>query len=114
MTDTLRPNSGINALTVPITLESLPADQVLSGSPSAGVSDLIVGDTEIGIWEHTPGESSDVEADEVFVVLSGRATVEFVETGQVLQLVPGVVGRLTAGTATRWAVTETLRKIYIA
>ncbi len=114
MTDTLRPNSAIDALAAPITLEPLPAAQIVSGSPSAGVSELVVGDTEIGIWEHTPGTSTDVEADEVFVVLSGRATVEIVETGETLQLAPGVIGRLAAGTATRWAVTETLRKIYIA
>lgn len=114
MTDTLRPNSGINALTAPIILEPLPAAQVISGSPSAGMHELLDGDHGIGIWEHTTGTSTDVEEDEVFVVLSGRGTVEFIESGELLQLAPGVVGRLAAGTHTRWTVTETLRKVYIA
>ncbi|MDP3208656.1 MAG: cupin, partial [Rhodoglobus sp.] len=95
MTDALQPNAMINALTEPIALEPVPAGQVESGSPSAGSSDLLrFGEIEIGLWEHTPGLSTDVEADEVFVVLSGRATVEFVESGEFLQLEPGVVGRL--------------------
>ena len=114
MTDTLRPNSGIDALAAAIDREPLPTAQVVSGSPSVGTRDLVVGDAETGNWEHTPGASTDVEIDEVFVVLSGRATVEFLESGEVLELNPGVVGRLAAGTATRWTVTETLRKIYVA
>ncbi len=114
MTHILPPDSGIDALSAEIPLEALPAEQVVSGSPSAGSVDLMSGDVEIGIWEHTAGASTDVEVDEVFVVLAGRGTVEFTESGETLELVPGVVGRLAAGTATRWTVTETLRKIYVA
>ncbi len=115
MTDALQPNSGINALTTPISVETVPAGQVDSGSPTAGVHELLrLGDVEVGIWEHSPGVSTDVEANEVFVVLGGRGTVELVESGVVLHLEPGVVGRLAAGTVTRWTVTETLRKIYLA
>ena len=112
--DTLRPNPAIDALAVPIGHEALPTEHILAGSPSAGTHELLVGDTEIGVWEHTPGSSTDVEIDEVFVVLAGHATVEIIESGERLTLAPGVVGRLAAGTATRWTVTETLRKIYIA
>ena len=114
MTDMLRPGFGLDALAAAITSELLPSGQTVSGSPSAGALKLVAGETEIGIWEHSPGTSTDVEADEVFVVLSGRGTVEFIESGDVLQLVPGVVARFEAGTATRWTITETLRKIYIA
>ncbi|MBG6056023.1 putative cupin superfamily protein [Salinibacterium sp. CAN_S4] len=114
MTDLLRPGFAIDALTAPVTTEPLPSAQISSGSPSAGELELVAGETEIGIWEHSPGTSTDVEVDEVFVVLSGSATVEFMESGVVLRLAPGVVARFAAGTATRWTVTETIRKIYIA
>ncbi len=114
MNDELQPNTVVDAVRAPIDLEAVPADQIVVGSPSAGARALVVGDTEIGIWEHTAGTSTDVEVDEVFVVLAGSATVELTDSGQLLTLAPGVVGRLAAGTATRWIVTETLRKIYIA
>ncbi|SPF06228.1 cupin domain-containing protein [Streptomyces sp. MA5143a] len=45
----------------------------------------------------------DVEADEVFVVLAGDATVRF-ETGDSIELTPGVVVRLQAGERTEWEV----------
>jgi uncharacterized protein len=114
MTDLLRPGFAIDALTATIATELLPPAQISSGSPSAGALELVAGETEIGIWEHSPGTSTDVEADEVFVVLSGSAIVEFIESGDVLRLAPGAVARFAAGTATRWTVTETIRKIYIA
>lgn len=117
MTDLLRPNTGIDALAVAVTRRPVPAEQVISGSPSAGLCELldgVVGRPGIGIWEHSPGESIDVESDEVFIVLSGCASVEFTETGDKLMLTPGVVARFAEGTTTRWTVTETLRKLYIA
>ena len=60
-----------------------------------------------------PGVDHDTEADEVFVVLAGRGTVEF-EDGEVVTLAPGVAVRLRAGERTTWTVTETLRKVYVA
>jgi uncharacterized protein len=114
MTDLLRPGFAIDTLAVAIATDPLPSGLVDSGSPSAGTLELVAGEPEIGIWEHSPGTSTDVEADEVFVVLSGRATVEFIESGDEVLLYPGIVARFAAGTATRWIVTETLRKIYIA
>jgi uncharacterized cupin superfamily protein len=57
---------------------------------------------------------TDTEVDEVFVVLQGRATLEFDGSDEVLELHPGVVGRLAAGARTRWTVTDTLRKVYIS
>ena len=68
----------------------------------------------IGVWEHTPGVSTDVEADEVFVVLSGSATVSFDDPAlEPIELRAGSVARLTAGMRTVWTVRETLRKVYI-
>lgn len=66
---------------------------------------------ERGVWEITPGVVTDVEADEVFVVLSGRATIEF-ENGPTLEVGPGDVAVLPEGAVTRWTVHETLRKVY--
>lgn len=61
----------------------------------------------------SPGVMSDTEAEELFVVLSGAATVEFRDGTAPLVLGPGDVVRLTEGTETVWTVTETLRKIYV-
>jgi uncharacterized cupin superfamily protein len=103
----------VNALTVTLVHEPLPADQVVSGSPTTGSLVLDERDgREIGVWEMTPGVATDVEVDEVFVVLSGSATVEGVEA-EPLELGPGSTVTLTAGTRTTWTVRETLRKIYV-
>ncbi|MFI8634017.1 cupin domain-containing protein [Microbacterium sp. NPDC077663] len=105
---TLEPQTVQDAASLVIPLSPLPVDHVVDGAPEAGYVELT---DAVGVWEHTPGTSSDVEADEVFVVLSGRATVRW--AGGELTLVPGTVGRLSAGTATVWTVTETLRKVYV-
>jgi hypothetical protein len=97
-------------------LEPAPLDPatVLEGSPE--VSELVLhasadGRVVRGVWQITPGVVRDVEADEVFVVVSGRATVE-VEDGPTLELEPGVVGVLRAGDRAVWRVHETLRKVF--
>jgi uncharacterized protein len=97
-------------------LEPAPLDPetVLEGSPE--VSELVLdtspdGRVVRGVWQITPGVVRDVEADEVFVVVSGRATVE-VEGGPTLELEPGVVGVLRAGDRAVWRVHETLRKVF--
>ena len=62
--------------------------QVVSGDPQVASLGLV--DEEalaIGVWEHSPGVSTDVEVDEVFVVLAGRATIE-VEGGPTLEVGP--------------------------
>jgi len=47
-----------------------PGELVLDGSPQAGSVDLVsFSDLTIGLWEHTPGTSRDVEADEVVTVI---------------------------------------------
>ncbi len=86
---------------------------MVSGSPKAGFRAVAaVAGAEIGVWEMTVGVANDVEADEVFVVLSGSATVEF-EDGESIELVPGVAVRLRAGDRTTWTVREVLRKVYL-
>ena len=68
---------------------------------------------EVGLWEAGPGTDTDVEADEVFLVLSGVGTVRF-EDGSTIDLRPGVLVRLLEGDRTTWVVTERLRKLYLA
>lgn len=95
-------------------LEDWPLDpeQVVAGEPVVRGRVLHeAGGVQRGVWEHTPGVSTDVEADELFVVVSGRATVE-VEGGPTLEVGPGSAAVLRAGDRTVWRVHETLRKVY--
>jgi uncharacterized cupin superfamily protein len=101
-----------NATTTPVDHEPLPSEKNVSGTVTTGATDL--GETDklsTGVWEHSVGVSTDVENDEVFVILSGKGRI-YVD-GEVLELSPGVVGTLYAGAATRWEIDETIRKVYI-
>jgi uncharacterized protein len=92
----------------------LEPDQVVDGDPqvSGRVLDTSAdGKVERGVWQHTAGVSRDTESDELFVVLTGRATIE-VEDGPTLEVGPGDVGLLHAGDRTTWTVHEDLRKIF--
>ena len=92
--------------------EPVSAAQVVAGAPTTGIHEI---DETTGVWEMTPGAMSDVEVDELFVVLAGDATVDFVEPAlPSIELRPGSVVRLEAGMRTVWTVRETLRKVYIA
>lgn len=95
--------------------EPVPADQVVAGAPSTRYLDLDeASGRSIGVWEHTPGVSRDVESDEVFVVLAGDARIEFEHPVlPPVELRPGSVVRLEEGMRTVWTVRETLRKVYI-
>ncbi|MBS1697777.1 MAG: cupin domain-containing protein [Actinobacteria bacterium] len=99
-----------------LTHAPLPAAEVVAGTPTTAIAVLDdTGDREIGLWEMTPGVATDTEADELFVVLSGRATIAFEDPALVdLEVGPGSVVRLAEGMRTTWTVTETLRKVYIA
>lgn len=108
------PNTVIHAADLPITSEPVPAEQSVAGDPSTGIATLTqFGGLEIGVWEMTPGSMTDVEAEEVFVVLCGSATVEFADGTSALRIGAGDVVRLAAGAETTWTVTDTLRKVYL-
>jgi len=69
----------------------LEPDQIVDGDPqvSGRVLDASAdGKVERGVWQHTAGVSRDTESDELFVVLTGRATIE-VEGGPTLEVGPG-------------------------
>ncbi|MGV9886688.1 cupin domain-containing protein [Streptomyces sp. NPDC003395] len=94
--------------------EPLDPSQIVSGSPE--VTGKVVWESDDGrqvrgIWQITPGVVTDTEADEVFVVISGSATVE-VDDGPTLHLGPGDMAVLREGDRTTWTVHETLRKVY--
>ena len=100
---------------VALTLEPVSPSSVVAGTPLVGIAVLgTFGTGEYGVWEMSPGAMSDVETDEVFVVLSGAATVQFLDDGTTVELAPGSVGRLHEGVRTIWTVTSTLRKIWVA
>ncbi|MCX6434099.1 MAG: cupin domain-containing protein [Actinobacteria bacterium] len=107
MTDTF------DAVTADLRYTDLPAEKCPAGAIATGVTMLASTDAlEVGVWEHPVGTSTDVETDEVFVVLSGRGRVTL-DDGRVLELSPGVVGVLSAGTATTWEIDEALRKVWV-
>jgi uncharacterized cupin superfamily protein len=116
----LAPGAAVDAAALPLTREPYDPAQVVAGAPETGLQPLgTLGDLEVGIWEMTPGTATDTEADEVFVVLSGRATLRFDSVPDAappapVELRPGVVVRLAAGMRTTWIVHETLRKVYLA
>ncbi|MFZ0384513.1 MAG: cupin domain-containing protein [Solirubrobacteraceae bacterium] len=100
---------------VELDADSLDPATVLEGEPRAYSRALRTssdGRWEIGVWELTPGVVTDVEAEEVFLVVSGSATVEI--TGwPALELGPGVIGAFAGGERTVWRVRDTLRKLYM-
>lgn len=97
-------------------LEPLEAAKVIEGEPSTRYVALdATAEREVGVWEHTVGISRDIETDEVFVVLAGDATLEFVEPAlPAIELRPGVLVRLEDGMSTVWTVRATLRKVLVA
>jgi uncharacterized cupin superfamily protein len=108
MTTTMTQYLG-NAATVSIELVSK------DGSPK--VEGLFpfpdIGGAQVGVWEVEPAEWSSVGNEEVFVVLSGKGTVEFLKTGEIVDLLPGAIVKLNKGDASEWKITEQLRKVYI-
>jgi uncharacterized protein len=107
----------IDVLARELDVEDVPADQVAAGAPRTGLWEIDEAGPALGIWEMTAGAMTDVEADEVFLVIEGTATVTATApdgSERTLELRPGILCRLAAGTATRWDVPDRLRKLYLA
>ena len=99
-----------------VELEDLPldVDDVVEGRPVAGLRELTrVAGAEVGLWSLSEGTVRDVEADEVFVVLAGDATLTL-RDGTRIELRPGSVVHLEEGDETTWEVRSTLRKLYVS
>ncbi|MFE7093595.1 cupin domain-containing protein [Streptomyces erythrochromogenes] len=104
----------VNVADVELEPDDLDPAQIVSGDPVVTGKVLwesADGRQVRGIWQITPGVVTDVEANELFVVVSGRATVE-VEGGDTLEVGPGSACVLREGDKTVWTVHETLRKAY--
>jgi uncharacterized cupin superfamily protein len=99
--------------------EVVPAEQSVAGEPTTAAKELgeIFG-VEFGLWEMSAGTMTDIEAEELFVVLSGSATVQvhavngFAAAELVLR--PGTVCHLSEGMHTTWILDAPLRKLYLA
>lgn len=104
----------LDGLTCSLEPDPLPPEKVVVGAPTTSVRELfrLEGELALGVWEHSEGTSVDVEVDEVFVVLAGRATVTYAD-GQAFDLRPGSIVGTPAGTSSTWTVHEPLRKVYL-
>ncbi len=114
----------LHAADVALDHTPVPSEQTFAGAPTVGSIGLATiggrldaGDldgVEVGVWECTPGVSTDIEAEEVFVVIFGRARIDFASPElPSIEVGPGDLVRLEAGMQTVWTVTETLRKVYV-
>jgi uncharacterized cupin superfamily protein len=94
--------------------DPLDSGQVVAGDPETGDRHLATWSdgTITGIWRCTPGRFTDIEVDETFIVLEGRASIR--QGGSVTEVGPGDVCVLGAGAETEWTVTETVVKVYVA
>lgn len=113
----LRGGEALRINRVPMHHEAVPAHQVAAGETSTAVVGLgTLGNTEFGVWEMSTGSMYDVEAEEIFIVTAGQATVVIEDfedhPAHSALLVPGTIMRLSKGMKTTWTVTEPLRKIY--
>lgn len=93
---------------------SARADSMTVGQLEAAITLFDVGPNTLGLWRCTEGEfpSSRVDRDEVFLVLSGRATIvssdgsrELVHAGSVVALPDGWAGK--------WIVESEIVKLYM-
>jgi uncharacterized protein len=95
--------------------EPLDESQIVSGNPIVShrlLSESSDGRIQRGVWQITAGVVTDIEADEMFVVVSGSASIELLTAGRTIDVGPGDVCVFTEGERTRWTVHETLRKVY--
>jgi len=113
-------NELMHGLRAEVEFEAVAAEDVVAGEPAQGILELgSIAGAEVGIWELRGGAVTDTEADELFVVLSGGARIELLDSpdgrgGRAFEVGPGDVMRLVAGTRTRWTVEDHIRKVYIA
>ncbi|MGI4894925.1 MAG: cupin domain-containing protein [Janthinobacterium lividum] len=110
----LEPGTAVATRLLGLSHDTVPEGQRVEGAPATGALELgSVGGLDLGVWEMTEGAMRDVETDEVFVVVAGRASVAIDGYDEPLTLEPGVIARLQEGMRTVWTVTEPLRKVYV-
>lgn len=116
-------NEVVGGTALDIALEAVDAASTVSGLPTEGTVELgTLAGAELGVWELRDGTVTDTEVDEFFVVVSGGATIEFLDEpadqgapgSRTVSVGVGDVMRLAAGSRTRWTVEDHIRKVYIA
>lgn len=115
--EALRPGVPVDLLDLSLEHEDVPAEQSQTAGTTTAFRPLgsAAGLEGTGVWEMSVGVMTDTEADELFLVVAGEGTVEFLDP--VLpsaELRPGTLMRLTQGMQTRWTVRSTLRKLYLS
>lgn len=92
--------------------EELDPSQIIVGNPEVSSLTLYEQDgVEAGLWQITPGEVTDVEATETFMVIKGRAVIEYSD-GRAFTVGPGDSHHFEGGEETTWKVEQTLLKAY--
>ena len=106
----------IDAHTLPLEFEPVPAANAPTPGLETGWASLgEYAGAELGVWQLSEGEMHDTEAEEVFVVVSGEATIEFLEPAHpAIRVHAGSIVRLEAGMRTKWTVhSPALRKVVL-
>jgi uncharacterized cupin superfamily protein len=106
-----------DALAIAIPTDPVPAEQVTEGHPETGSVPLTEwDDRDVGVWVMTPGAMTDVETDEICIIIAGVGVVHRTLNGVRVEqaLTPGAVFQLLDDEETVWVVSETVRKIYLA
>jgi uncharacterized cupin superfamily protein len=106
--------SALNVRTAVLEREELDPSQIVSGNPEVSclvLSSSLDGRIVRGIWKCTRGIVTDVEQDEMFTVIEGRATVA-IEGGVILEISPGYVGMFRQGARTTWTIHEDVLKTF--
>lgn len=94
--------------------DPLDPGQVLAGAPQTAELTLAASEDGVesaGFWSCTRGVFTDVEVEESFLVIAGRATVRY-EDGREYELAPGTVHSFDGGERTTWMVEETVLKAF--
>lgn len=110
----MEPNTGLSLTDVLVAVATIEPQRCHSTGTRDGATELgTMAGVEFGVWEMSEGTATDTEADEVFLVLSGSATIYFLDESRSLEICSGDLVRLGAGARTRWTVHEWLRKLYL-
>ena len=72
-----------------------------------------IGGAGTGIWTVEVGEIELATKEELFVILQGAARVLLPDTGEEFEVGPGSIVHLKGGQLSRWAVSETIRKVFV-
>ncbi|HWI75307.1 MAG TPA: cupin domain-containing protein [Baekduia sp.] len=103
----------VPAASVPLASYELPAGDTIAGQPEARNLTVLADDrVSVGIFENAPGTVRTNGVEEVFYVLEGHASIEL-DTGHVIEVGPGDLGRVPRGHTALWTFLSTFRIVYV-